>query len=260
MLEHQKQIRRLMMKNHSSITWFVRGFVATLFIVMLVFYASVGLTQEENPLVESNLGEVSEQSNTTTTMRTDDPLGRVQIPFADETLPSSNIDASMLSDSDDANVAPQTAVQLEEQLIADDYVSPLVIPAADFTADGANPDSLYFPFSGGYFQGDSENYGCMVAPAYLPDGATITDMFATVYDDDTTYNFSISLRRVDNFAGGTDTMATASSSGDYAGLTTINDATIDDPLIVSPDYSYYVTTCALSGNMRLYSVRLYYTS
>lgn len=248
------------MKNHRETKWFIRGFVATLFIVMLVFYANVGLTQENNPLTESNLGNVLDESTATTTMRTDDPLGRVFIPLADETLSPSNVEASLFAEDEAVNVSSQTAVKLEEQLLANAYVSPLVIPAAEFTADGANPGSLFFPFGGGYFQGNTENYGCMVAPVYLPYGATVTDMFTTVYDNDATYNIAITLRRVDNFAGGTETMGTANSSGNFAGVTTLNDASITEPLIVYPDYSYYVTACVQSSSIRLYSVRLYYTS
>jgi hypothetical protein len=130
--------------------------------------------------------------------------------------------------------------------------------AAAFTADGSNPDSMFFPFGGGYFSGNADAYGCMVAAAYLPQGAEITDMFASVYDDDATSNLSVTLRRVDNFAGGTVTMADATTSGQFAGVQVINDFTIVEPIVVYPDYSYYVTTCVLSGSIRLYSVRLYY--
>lgn len=139
--------------------------------------------------------------------------------------------------------------------------SPLVVPAAAFAADGANPDSSFFPFSGGYFQGDSQNYGCRVAPVYLPNEAEINDMFVSLYDNDTTFNMTVNLRRVDNFSGGIDTMATAGTTGSAAfnGVQVANDTTINEPIIVYPDYSYYLTACALSSNMRLYSVRLYYT-
>jgi len=33
------------------------------------------------------------------------------------------------------------------------YTSPLVIPAADFTSDGSDPDGFFFDFSGGYING-----------------------------------------------------------------------------------------------------------
>lgn len=188
---------------------------------------------------------------------TDDPLGRVRIPLAENTL-SEGQAPSMYGTFDKeaaAEIAAMEAVKLKQ---TEATASPLVIPAAAFTDDGAFPDSMFFPFSGGYFVGDTDAYGCMVAPAYLPDGAVLNDMFATVYDDDATFNITINLRRVDNFSGGTETMATAVTSGSFAGVTTIVDSTIDFPNVAYPDYSYYVTTCLQSGSIRLYSVRLYF--
>lgn len=137
------------------------------------------------------------------------------------------------------------------------YGDVLVIPAAAFHADGSMPDSQFFPFGGGYFQGDSANYGCMVAEAYLANTATITDIFASVYDDDPAWTIAITLWRADNFAGGTDVVADMVTTGDFPGIQVISDATISSPVVAFPDYSYYVTVCLLSGNTRLYSVRIY---
>ena len=119
---------------------------------------------------------------------------------------------------------------------------------------------MFFSFGGGYVQGDAGTYGCVMAPAYLPQGVTVTDMFASVWDAEGAYNIDVNLRRVDNFTGTTATMATASTSGTFTGVQVVNDASITDPLILYPDYSYYLTACLQSGNTRLYSVRLYYTA
>lgn len=186
---------------------------------------------------------------------TDDPQGRVFIPLEESLEPVGNVTEG--GGSYDPGTSLEATAR-EKVLQIESASSPLVIPAAAFTADGSNPDSMFFPFGGGYFSGDSENYGCMVAPAYLPQGAEIVDLFATVYDDDATYNLLVTLRRVDNFAGGTDTMAEAETSGEFAGVQVINDFSIVEPIVTYPDYSYYVTTCVLSGSIRLYSVRLYY--
>jgi len=101
-------------------------------------------------------------------------------------------------------------------------------------------------------------YGCLKAPAYLPSGVTVTDIFATVYDNDVTFQSIVHLRRTDNFDGTTDLMATAMSAGTSTALQVLSDSTIDFPNIVYPDYSYYVTTCVESSNIRLYSVRIYF--
>jgi hypothetical protein len=217
---------------------------------------AVPVSDEGNP-VPNNLLESA--PDTLSSGRTDDPQGRTFIPFSDEpNTPEDNLASAQTTGGVFDAVASQENVLREQQLI-EQYTSPLVIPAADFAADGANPDSMFFPFGGGYFQGNGDIYGCMVAPAYLPEGATVTDMFVSVYDNDATYNLTVNLRRADNFAGGTTTMANASSSGQFAGIQTISTSSITDPLVDYPDYAYYVTTCVLSGNIRIYSVRLYYT-
>jgi hypothetical protein len=153
--------------------------------------------------------------------------------------------------SSDGPVAKSTRDLPREEII--------VIPAAAFRSDGMTTGSVFFPFSGGYFQGGSENYGCMVAPVYLPDEASVVDVFASVFDNDASRGITVTLRRVDNFAGGTDTMATASTTaaGVFNGLQVISDGTIDFPVVRHPAYSYYLTTCLGSQDIRLYSVRLY---
>jgi hypothetical protein len=137
------------------------------------------------------------------------------------------------------------------------YGDVLVIPAAAFHADGFLPDSQFFPFGGGYFVGDSGAYGCMVAEAYLANTATITEIYASVYDNDPARTIAITLGRADNFAGGTDTLASLSTTSDFSGVQVISDLTISNPVVVYPDYSYYLTVCLESGDIRLYSVRIY---
>lgn len=134
-----------------------------------------------------------------------------------------------------------------------------VIPAAAFRSDGINTGSVFFPFGGGYFAGTTDAYGCMVAPVYLPEGASVVNVFASVFDNDANLGIIVTLRRVDNFAGGTDTMATASTTaaGTFNGVQVINDGTINFPVVEYPGYSYYLTTCLGSTDIRLYSVRLY---
>lgn len=151
--------------------------------------------------------------------------------------------------------APEEQELIESGL----YTSPLVIPAAGFTDDGFDPDSVFFSFGSGNFRGNAQAYGCVGAPAYLPAGVTVTDMFVSVYDNDPARNMTVALRRVDNFSGVGSVMASAVTSSAFAGIQTISDATIDFPLVRYPDYSYYVTTCLGSADIQIYSIRLYYT-
>jgi len=136
----------------------------------------------------------------------------------------------------------------------------LVIPAAGFTADGSDPDSSYFPVGGGYFQGTGENYGCMVAPVYLPNGVIIRQIFASVYDNDASWSVVLNLRRVNNYDGAPLSLGSAQTSipGAFAGIEIINDSSIESRFVDQPDYSYYLTTCLLSGSMRFYSARIDY--
>ncbi len=155
----------------------------------------------------------------------------------------------------------QAPAMSDERIVAPvafDGTSPHVIPAAAFKSEGFDPDSSFFSFGGGYWTGDAAAYGCLIAPAHLPASVRVTDMFATVYDNDGSRNVTVTLRRMNNFTGVGTTMAAATSAGAFAGTQVIADATIDEPDTVYPDYSYYVTLCLGSSNLRLYSVRLYY--
>jgi hypothetical protein len=158
----------------------------------------------------------------------------------------------------EADAAPHAPAAGGTYLIGTCYSSPLVIPAAAFSSDGYAPDSFYMWFVGGYMRGTSAHDGCVKAPAYLPNGATVTNVYATVYDNDGSYNIGINLKRVNNGTGVTATMASLSSTGTSSAMRNIADLSIDHPLIDYPQYSYYVTTCLLSSDIRLYSVRIYF--
>ncbi len=141
-----------------------------------------------------------------------------------------------------------------------DGVSPLVIPAAAFSDDGIDPDSFTFSFAGGYLSGKAAKHGCVEASVYLPHAATITDMFASVYDNDSAEDIQVNLYRLDNFSGTTNVMAAVATTNPFASSTiqSLHDDSISNSMILYPQYSYYVTTCVDSANIRLYSVRFYF--
>lgn len=136
----------------------------------------------------------------------------------------------------------------------------LVVPAAAFKSDGSSPDSRFFPFGGGYFVGNSMAEGCMVAPVNLPDGVVIREFFVSAYDNDATIDFSLNLWRINNFDGSVETLGGVQTTipGAFAGIEILNDPSIASSFVVRPDYSYYLTTCLLSGNIRLYSARFHF--
>ena len=137
-----------------------------------------------------------------------------------------------------------------------------VIPAAAFASDGFMPDSFFFSFSGGHLKGNASNYGCVKAPVYLPELAEISEMYASLYDNDPADSMSINLLRFDNFTGSSDVLGTINSSvsGAMNGIQILADTTITKSVVSYPDYSYYVTTCVDSPELGLYSIRLVHRS
>jgi hypothetical protein len=68
----------------------------------------------------------------------------------------------------------------EEPTAAKSYFAPMVIPAAAFINDGQDPDG--FDFRTGGIEGLGTPVE-MVAPVYLPDGATVRGLRAYIYDN-----------------------------------------------------------------------------
>ncbi len=136
-------------------------------------------------------------------------------------------------------------------------VTPFVIPAAAFSAKDVGSSAFFKTFSG-YMQGSSMG-GCVQAPVYLPQGAEIVEMWASLYDNDPGVDIYVTLIRTEH--GGyhsSDDLATLHTSGDADGMQTPADETIDYPKVQYFDYSYSVHLCLPSVQTRLYSVRIYY--
>ncbi|MBD3389129.1 MAG: hypothetical protein GF414_09585 [Candidatus Altiarchaeales archaeon] len=247
---------------------FVRGFIVML-IGVVIFVTMVnpnsGFAQEEN----RNPNNVDvERPESSELLYTDDPLGRVIISLEEEKpLP--------LTNNGDAVDSPPSTIEREAEGngngssepmagsapsgVESFYSSPLIIPAADFRSDGYDPDGIFFFFSGGYAEGEHNN-SCMMAPVYLPDGVTIEEIYATVYDNDSgsDVNVFVKLYRMNNYSGTTDLMAYMETTSESTNVQIIEDTTIDYPNILYPNYSYYLGACLQSINTRIYSVQIYY--
>jgi hypothetical protein len=137
--------------------------------------------------------------------------------------------------------------------------SPLVIPGADFRSDGLYPDQIFFSFWSGFLRGGGIGV-CVMAPAYLPNGVTVYDTYASVYDNEPADSITLYLLRVDNYAGTVDIMATLATTAAFAStnIATINGYPVSYPVVSYPTYSYYAVGCLHSSNIRLYSFRIYY--
>lgn len=138
--------------------------------------------------------------------------------------------------------------------------SPLVIPAAEFRSDGHDPDGVFFTFDSGYFRGEGNN-SCLMAPVNLPQFAAIDIVYASVYDNDSDsgVNVWVQLYRVNNYSGVVDLMASMETTTESTAIQVLSDASVSEPNVSYPYYSYYVGACLESTATRLYSVRIYYT-
>jgi len=130
-----------------------------------------------------------------------------------------------------------------------------VIPAAAFSQLKDPHDPFQFYYLGGYLRGGP---ACVTAPVYLPNGSQVDKVYASLYDNDGSGSARVYLYRSENFTTGTTEMAFLSTSTDLGSIQVIFDATINEPRIEYPRYSYYVHVCLDSFYTRLYSVRIYY--
>ena len=141
-------------------------------------------------------------------------------------------------------------------ITATGYTSPLVIPAADFSSDGAFPDDFFFDFETGYVQG--YDFACLKAPVYLPNGVSVEGIGASLYDNDYG-NVEVDLKRVNIIDGVVNLMAPVGTFSDDTEIQNPNNNFIDYDEINYPTYAYFLTTCLSSQEHRLYAVRIYYT-
>jgi hypothetical protein len=131
--------------------------------------------------------------------------------------------------------------------------NPIVIPAAAFGRDGGPSTNVFFSFIG-FWRGNSS--GCITAPIYLPRYARLTYLFVSTMDNDASNNLWLNLYRVDNYSGTVETLGGISSSGQSTDILVLYDTL--NTAVEYPNYSYYLGSCLLSSNHRLYSVRVYF--
>jgi len=148
----------------------------------------------------------------------------------------------------------------DKERAAKGWHTPLVISAADFKPDGNGPDDFFFNLEG-HFEGE----GIIIrlhAPAYLPHGATIHQLSASVYDNDDecdSPDIRVFLRRA-RFSDGTwYSMGLAQTSGASASVQQISDTSITNSLIDNVDFVYYVYVSMCDASHELMAVKIYYS-
>jgi hypothetical protein len=227
------------MKRLHLLKWFGVGFISTLAVILFFGLAvpAIVTAQQGNP------NEVFVQDGQTS-IRTDDPLGRNNIPAPENSTQTSN------------NTLLPSPESQEEVKGGGGPTTVWLVPGPDFRSDGNIANSAYFFFSKGRWQGSSTG-PCLEAPAYLPNNAKVSELLFSAVDDDASLNFWVAFYKVDNFSG----VATLLSIG----YTTGDSATIQTPyvsftpeVVSYPTYSYYLGTCMNSGEHQLYSAQLWY--
>lgn len=136
-------------------------------------------------------------------------------------------------------------------------LSILVIPAAAFSSDGGFPDGFFFDFETGDLRGDT--FACLKAPVYLPEGAVVDSVYASLYDN-ADGTVAVTLRRVDVVSGSMNIMAAAGTTTNSTSIQQKEDITVSYQEVSYPRYAYFLTTCLNSADHRVYSVRIYYAA
>ena len=138
------------------------------------------------------------------------------------------------------------------------YGSPWIVPAAEFAYSGLGT-SYQFILTQGYVVGGP---GCGMAPLYLPNRARVTEVWASLYDNDAAADRDawLYVYRVNHFTGQAQLMAFLSTAGrsPWDGIISVADTVVNYARVDHLNYGYYAYGCVQSANTRIYSLRLFY--
>jgi hypothetical protein len=218
--------------------WFGIGLLSILVVVLFIGLAvpAIVTAQQGNP------NEAFAQDEQTS-IRSDDPLGRNNIPAPENSALASN-----------HTLQPSQEIQ-EKVKGGGGPVNVLVIPGADFGSDGDFTASAMFRFSEGSWEGSS-SVPCLTAPVYVPDNATILEFMISAIDNDATFDLYVTLYKVNNEDGLVTELATVNTTGASASMQEPYANPTD--LVSYPTYSYYIGTCLSSNSMNLYSAQVWF--
>lgn len=142
------------------------------------------------------------------------------------------------------------------------HSAPLVIPGSAFVNDGVDPDGA--TFSHGSIVGSGVKVN-MVAPVYLPDGATVTSFRAWIYDNDDACDTNgedveLFLVRTSLVTGDADTIAIATSTGSsgLVDLAPTHTLYTSHATVNNSSYQYWVEMRICSASHRLNAVVIGY--
>ena len=137
------------------------------------------------------------------------------------------------------------------------------IPGAGFNADGHyDSDVYFFSFQRGRIEGDPDalHFGCMMAPATLPDDGVFYQFYASLYDEDASDYVWLDFYRMQNYTGVVEKIGRIVTTTQSSGPQSLGDW--DIPIeyrdIDHRYFSYYVATCLGNDSQGIYSARLWY--
>jgi hypothetical protein len=239
------------MKHMRLLKWFGGGFISTLAVIVVFGLAvpAIVSAQDGNPNMEFVPNEPS------SSVSTDDPEGRNYIPAPDELLRVSNRD----SFAESGNSSPPFTDNPPDESVkgGGGPTTVLVIPAADFRSDGREPGNMMFWFNTGYLRGGTDV--CVQAPVYLPNNAKIDNFFFSAMDGDDANNITVTLFKVQNYTGVVTPLGSANTSGNSLTMQMPYYYLLAEDTVIYPTYTYYLGTCMLSSDLKLFSVQIWYT-
>lgn len=146
--------------------------------------------------------------------------------------------------------------------------SPSLVPAAAFRGAGVGATDSYFISPGGYVGGVARvSTGCVYAPVYLPEGVTITQAFAYVYDNSTVAHIDLEFVRtrivrigkpMPGYVATTEVLYTLETTTDSSDIQSIGGDLATSPVVNYPGDQFFLETCLFDDDTRIYSVRIYF--
>jgi hypothetical protein len=148
------------------------------------------------------------------------------------------------------------------------FVSPLIIPAAEFESSAVDSYGTLDRFSNtsGYFYATSDDLTCVMAPVYLPNGVTIT-RFEAAMADLVSYNPSSTSTcpkfypdvEVDLMSNQMDDNLYAQDTHVITGqMHIVSDTTINTPVVNNLQQIYWVRVYVCGSFQAFQGVRIFY--
>jgi hypothetical protein len=244
------------MTHRDRLKWLARGMMIAAIILALgalVITPRPGWAQGGEEELRRGVEGAGEPS---TELESDSPGGGGLLP------PAQSDDLSMAQEIERARRArpmqQDSPLGAQGEPEAQAYGSPLVVPAAEFAYSGLG-STYRFELTQGYVRGGP---GCGMAPLYLPNRTRVTEVWASLYDNDPAADRDAwaYVYRLSHFTGVTQLMAFISSAGysPSGGIIAPADTVIDYAKVDHLNYAYYAYGCVQSANTRIYSLRVFY--